>query len=51
MYVFGGEKKYNSHLKQHECLSDIKFLNLGKYFFVIKIIYIIYFKKIYNGNI
>ena len=29
MYVFGGEKKYNSHLKQHECLSDVKSFNFG----------------------
>ena len=29
MYVFGGEKKYNSHLKQHECLCDIKCFSFG----------------------
>lgn len=31
MYVFGGEKKYNSHLKQHECLNDVKSLNFGSF--------------------
>jgi Rab9 effector protein with kelch motifs len=31
LYIFGGEKKYNEHLKQRECLSDIKIFNLEKY--------------------
>jgi len=41
MFIFGGEKKYNSHLKQHECLNDVRYFSLGlkiskkkKYFIV-----------------
>lgn len=49
MFIFGGEKKYNSHLKQHECLNDVRFFSLG---FSSKKIILDYFisKKISNGN-
>lgn len=32
MFIFGGEKKYNSHLKQHECLNDVRYFSFGKLF-------------------
>lgn len=34
MFIFGGEKKFNSHLKQHECLNDIRYFSLGDFIFL-----------------
>lgn len=40
MYVFGGGTSFQSQNRQQECLSEVRSLNLGNYFLILKKIFI-----------